>query len=127
MPKFENFEIWVKEMEGQEALVDRFKTEFGENTAISQSAISGWIKRKRVPDGERRNQVRLLGYDGPLDWSGEAVEEGGLAHSRAAYDGDGFQQDAGQGGFGEGDYRTGLAGLQDVSQTLETWDVKAGS
>lgn len=81
MPEFENFEAWVKAIGGQEALVSRFKKKFGEKTAISQSAISGWIKRRRVPEGERRDQLDELGYRGPMDWS----EFEGVAEDAPSY------------------------------------------
>lgn len=73
MSSLEDFESWIKLQGGQEALVSRFKAEFGEKAEISQGAISNWIRRRRIPLGVQRDRLKVVGWGGPYEWPADEV------------------------------------------------------
>jgi hypothetical protein len=72
MQTFEDFGRWVGKMGGQEGLALAYEKELGKK--VSQSAISGWFKSRRIPE-PRRPDLKTLGWRGPWEWPEESKVE----------------------------------------------------
>ena len=75
MQTLEDFEAWIRNKGGQNALVELFKEKFGADVGLSQSAISNWVTRRKIPLGPRREQLEDLGWAGPYEWPDPVTTE----------------------------------------------------
>lgn len=83
-PSLEDFEAWIKTWGGQDGLATAFKKKFGKGSQISQTAISNWVSRRRIPV-EKRSALKEMGWPGPYEWPEEKSPANGTAGSMSSY------------------------------------------
>lgn len=86
MPSLGEFEDWIEGHGGPSAIAAKIKGLFGENIEISQSAVSNWVLRKRVPKEKRQYLEKLLPpWNGPWEWKEDKVAGMLPEHVEQAY------------------------------------------
>jgi transcriptional regulator with XRE-family HTH domain len=66
MPKFENFESWMKEKWGGQAGL-------AEKLGVSQNTVSAWKRGINRVHPDHQKKIRSLGYDGPFPEPGSDI------------------------------------------------------